>query len=372
MKSNTQKCRSKTQDVQTQLRGRIVGGHYRPGDRLPTFDEMESEFGVSRMVIQQAVGRLRGDGFVRSSNRKGLFVSNTPPHLCRVALLFADEPESTGWSRMSTALLNETKRLERDHPDWEFKVFAGMIGGQSSEVRLAELEADVRAHRIAGVIFTPKTFGLHARPVFSDATVPQAFLCAPASQNESAVVGVDTNALYRRALGRLVEKGRKRIAILHMADTTQDVDHAALFAAFGLKLHRPWIQWIGRSHPQFAENLVTLLLDAPIKTRPDGLIIADDNLIEHAAAGIVATGLRVGHDLDVIAHCNWPWPLPSVLPMERIGFDATDILRRAIESIVAQQSGRKHLSIESVPPLFEWEVKPPTRLPSPKQSRKPH
>jgi DNA-binding LacI/PurR family transcriptional regulator len=365
MKSDIQSRPSKTREVHAELRGRIVDGRYRPGERLPTFDEMEQEFDVSRMVLQQAVGRLRMDGFVRTFHRKGLFVADAPPHLCRVALLFADSSESGGWSRMNTAMVNETKRLEREHPDWQFGVFEGMVGGRSSEDRLAELEAEVRAHRVAGVVFAPKTFELALRPSLADPAVPKAYVCAPEALVSPPIVGVDSASLYRRALARLVEKGRRRIAILHMADTTKDIDHAALFADFGLALHRPWLQWVGRSHPQFAEQLVPLLLDYPPEQRPDALIIADDNLIEHAAAGIVATGLRVGVDLDVIAHCNWPWPLPSVLPLERIGFDATDILRRAIECIVSQRHGEDWPRLQKVPPLFEWEVEPPSEAPSP-------
>lgn len=369
MKTNTPVGANKTRNVHEELRSRIIEGLYHAGDRLPTFDEMELEFDVSRMVLQQAVGRLRDDGFVRSFNRKGLFVADSPPHLCRVALLFADSPGGSEWSRMSTALVNETRRLEREHNDWRFKIFDGMVNGALSAEKLAELEGDIRAHRVAGIVYTPRTFALRTGSILANASVPESFLCAHASINLSPVIDLDSNGLYKRALQRLVEKGRKRIAILHMADTTFDVHHEALFAEFGLTVHKPWIQWIGRSHPRFAENLVPLLLDYPASKRPDGLIIADDNLIEHASAGIVASGVRVGVDLDVIAHCNWPWPLPSVLPMERIGFDATDLLRRAIEGIVAQRHGEKFPAEQKIPPLFEWEVEPPGELPSPQVTR---
>jgi len=365
MRDDIQKRTSKIRDVQVALRSRIVGGRYRPGERLPTFDEMEQEFDVSRMVLQQAIGRLRVDGFVRSFHRRGLFVADAPPHLCRVALLFADSAENASWSRMNTAMVNETKRLEREHPDWQFQVFEGIQHGRLGAERLAELEAEIRAHRIAGVIFVPRTFELNSRPVFADPELPKVFLCATETAGFPPIVGVQSELLYRRALERLAAKGRRRIAILHMADTTKEIHHETLYSAFGLTLHRPWIQWVGRSHPQYAESIVSLLLDYPDGQRPDGLIIADDNLIEHAAAGIAGSGLRVGIDLDVIAHCNWPWPLPSVLPMERIGFDATDLLRRAIECIVAERHGESPPPIQKVPPLFEWEFQPQSEVPIP-------
>ena len=364
MKINTQNRQSKTQDVQVELRSRIVDGRYAPGERLPTFDEMEREFDVSRMVLQQAVGRLRTDGFVRTFHRKGLFVADAPPNLCRVALLFAEMIGGPGWSRMNAAIVNETRRLEREHADWRFQIFDGMLDSRLGAERRALLEADVQAHKLAGVIFTPRTFEFLDRAVLADANLPKAFVCASDKLALRATVGVDSAGLYHRAVERLVAKGRRRIAILHMADTAFDLDHRALFGSFGLPLHAPWVQWVGRSHPQFAENLVTLLLDYPAKERPDGLIIADDNLIEHAAAGIVKTGLRVGKDLDVVAHCNWPWPLASVLPMERIGFDATDILRRSIEAIVTQRQGQPPPASQKVPALFEWEVEASRLAPS--------
>ena len=358
---------NKTRQVLSALRKRITDGRYRPGDKLPTYDEMEAEFDVSRMVLQQAVGRLRDDGFVRSFNRKGLFVSDAPPHLCRVALLFADSPGDPTWSRMNSALSNETRRLAREHADWRFKIFDGMVGKPTSATKFAELQDDIRARRVAGIVYTPRTFELRSNRAADAPAIPQAFLSAHASEGLSPVIDLDSNRLYQRALTRLVEKGRRRIAILHMADTTFDVNHDALFAEVGLKVHKPWIQWVGRSHPEFAEKLVPLLLDYPATQRPDGLIIADDNLIEHASAGVVASGVRVGVDLDVIAHCNWPWPLPSILPIERIGFDATDLLRRAIEGILAQRDHAAFPAEQKVPPLFEWEVEPPRVLPSPRE-----
>lgn len=238
MKTNTPSGTSKTRNIHEELRNRIIEGRYLPGNRLPTYDEMEQEFDVSRMVLQQAVGRLRDDGFVRSFNRKGLFVADAPPHLCRVALLFADSPGDSAWSRMNTAMVNEARRLEREHPDWQFQVLEGMRNEPEGRgPNLLALEADIRAHRVAGVIFAPKTFELAARPLLADPAVPKTFICAPDGEVPHPIVGVASASLYHRALERLVAKGRRRIAIVHMADTTsKDIDHEALFADFGLQL----------------------------------------------------------------------------------------------------------------------------------------
>jgi len=45
--------------------------------------------------------------------------------------------------------------------------------------------------------------------------------------------------------------------------------------------------------------------------RPDALVVADDNLVTCATQGIAASGVQVPGELDVVAHCNFPHPLPA-------------------------------------------------------------
>ncbi|MCM2393725.1 FadR/GntR family transcriptional regulator [Streptomyces albipurpureus] len=52
------------QDVAGQLREAILGGQYRPGDRLPTEPELMTTFGVSRAVARQATMNLEHEGLV--------------------------------------------------------------------------------------------------------------------------------------------------------------------------------------------------------------------------------------------------------------------------------------------------------------------
>jgi GntR family transcriptional regulator len=58
---------------------RIASGELRPGDRLPTEDELIREHGVSRVTIRQALELLQHDGLVERFARKGTFVTSRPP-----------------------------------------------------------------------------------------------------------------------------------------------------------------------------------------------------------------------------------------------------------------------------------------------------
>lgn len=60
------------------LRGRIARGHWRPGDRLPTLDELMREFDVARVTVRQAVELLSRDGLLSAQQGRGTFVTAVP------------------------------------------------------------------------------------------------------------------------------------------------------------------------------------------------------------------------------------------------------------------------------------------------------
>lgn len=87
------------------LRGRIVSGELRPGEAIPTEEELQRLFGVSRATIRQAVRDLVGDGLLRLERPRGTFVSRpkiqeTLPEL----ISFSDEVRQQGLTPSSRVL----------------------------------------------------------------------------------------------------------------------------------------------------------------------------------------------------------------------------------------------------------------------------
>lgn len=57
------------------LRGTILEGKLRPGDKLPSESELTAAHGVSRITVRQALGALQAEGLIVKLHGKGAFVS---------------------------------------------------------------------------------------------------------------------------------------------------------------------------------------------------------------------------------------------------------------------------------------------------------
>ncbi len=102
----------------------------------------------------------------------------------------------------------------------------------------------------------------------------------------------------------------------------------------GLELREAWHQGLQLHIPEWAANWTQLLLSLPAGQRPEALLIADDNFLEPVIGGIVASGIRAPDELRIVAHCNYPCSPIHALPIERIGFSATEVLETALDLIL--------------------------------------
>ncbi|MEV5830192.1 GntR family transcriptional regulator [Spirillospora sp. NPDC052242] len=61
------------------LKSRILAGHYPPGQRLPSEDDLAAAMRASRSTIRQALGELRESGYVTSRRGSGSYVADELP-----------------------------------------------------------------------------------------------------------------------------------------------------------------------------------------------------------------------------------------------------------------------------------------------------
>lgn len=95
--------------IQTQLLEMIQSGRLRPGDPLPSEEELSRIYGVSRMTSRQALQSLKSQGFASRHKGHGSFVSQPRvekdiTHLCG----FTAEMRALGIRASSRVLSSET------------------------------------------------------------------------------------------------------------------------------------------------------------------------------------------------------------------------------------------------------------------------
>lgn len=91
------------------LRGRLARGHWVPGDRVPTLEELMREFEVARVTVRQAVEVLAREGLLSAQRGRGTFVTAAPPrpHGLRLKTTLKDLAEVYRHDRPQLTLLEE-------------------------------------------------------------------------------------------------------------------------------------------------------------------------------------------------------------------------------------------------------------------------
>lgn len=347
---------SASEEVASQLRARIVGGRWQPGTRLPDRPALAKELGACAATLQKAVAQVADEGFLTvASRRQGTFVAAFPPHLCRYRLIFPYGPGDWGefWHALEQAAAGRTA------PAREYVCFYG-LGGHRDIASFQAVVDEVRSQRVAGLIFASSAAEFAGTPLLEAPTVPRAALATGDQLPGVPKVSTDLDHFIERAVATLADRGRRRLALLCASRAPQLVHpFRAALAARGLSSRRIWEQFASMRNQEAARNAMALVFHAGQDERPDGLIIADDNLVTSATRGLTDAGVTVGRDLEVVAMTNFPNLLPALVPVIRLGFDITAVLDLLTARLEESIAGRTPPEVTNVPAITETEYRRP-------------
>lgn len=350
-----------SEQAAARLRARIMAGQWQPGSRLPDRGALARELDVCLATLQQAIHCLVRERCLQVGPRKnGTYVAPHPPHLSRYRLIFPHGPDAGGafWRALESAARARTTAAQ------EFLCFYGLNGHRA----IAEYQAivtEVQTWRVAGLIFASSADELQGTPLLEQPGLPRVAIAGPRQLPGLPKVCCDLDSFVSQAVGTLLEAGRRRLAILCAAHASAmlPVFRAAL-AARGLVARDRWEQFASARNPLAAQHLLHLLMDAGQRERPDGLIVADDNLLSAAADGLVQAGVRVPHDLTVVTVANHPHLPPVAVPVVRIGFDIPamlDLLVLRLQQLHRGETPVEHTALPARPVAAGIHPAPPQR-----------
>jgi DNA-binding LacI/PurR family transcriptional regulator len=322
----------------SELRQLITRGDYPPGSRLPTRAELQDRFAASCITVQRVVDRLAADGLVEARGPLGTFVVDQPPHLHRIALVFPYAPSGDGqWLSYYAAIARAAANLQREGLALDI-IHDSDRGANHDD--FDRLQRDCRDGLLAGLIFTSPPEVWEGTPL-SDAALPRISLSH--CQHSHALIAVpDQESFATRAIAHLIGLGCRNPAVICSTSISELPNTwASHFTAAGLPLRPQWLLGADLGHATNASRIARLLFAPWCNERPDALIIADDNFEAPVLAGLMTEGIRIGSDVQVIAHANFPLATASAAPVIRLGFEVTSLLRYAVESIHAQRDGQQ-------------------------------
>ncbi len=347
---------TRQQRVLETLRREIVGGKYPPGGQLPVQTKLTARFGVGSSTIAQALAVLGREGFVNSRRGAGCTVCLKPPHLNNIVVAVPNRHlVGSHWSnyyasvtRVVSELRNETARPILLFEELEERLSRSYL----------ELEELVRADRVAGIVFINPTKPLAGSLILEKPGIPRV---AVSSYDDKRVgTRVEINGSFiEKAVDCLVGCGRRDIAVLtSTAGWEEEHGRRIRTVLASRKVNCPprWRIPFNIETPMTVQNVVRLLMHG--KDRPNGLIITDDNLVEDAVAGLVAEGVEVPVDLEVVAHCNFPWPPLKTYPFRRLGPDVRGMLLACIDAIDKARRGEPAPVVIESPAIWESDIPP--------------
>lgn len=351
------------------LRRRIVQGEFGPGDRLPNRADLIRDFGVCSASLQKAQDALRDEGFIESARRRGTFVTARPPHLSRVALVFSESPEHDRWFERTRFLysLDREASAAAKRGAWDVVTLADVFPSTNSlqqhpelgvkrDAALERMRDMARRNLVAGFVLTCPYIGPVKEATLGLPTVGFGGTSAPPT---TYAIRLDPRRFIDRALDDLKARGRRRVAMLtsSMAPLVK-LDHLYRGAAArGMRAQEPWVQGVSLGEPHWARHAVRAMFMGRPADRPDGFIVADEHLLDHALCGLRDQSIRIGHDVEVVSHCNFPWTPAPEAPVRRLGYVTRDLLTTAFELLANHR--RRDTAAEAcviAEPRFEEEL----------------
>ena len=341
--------------ISDRLRERILSGEWPPGMQVPTRPELEREFGASPATVQHAFDLLRREEFVRVNGRQGTYVARFPPYRFHYGMVFRNRLGDGEVNRFYQALFEVAARYRGNEQEpRHVSVYTG-VEDHVDNREMRQLLTLVRHHGLAGLIFPENPFStrLAYSALGKVAGLPRVMVGGAPRDGLAAVRPL---SFYDKAIDYLAQRGRRRVAVLTNAIDASQID--ALRRAIesrGMATRPYWTQRVDLVAAVAARGVAHLLLHRGQEERPDALFITDDNLVEHACAGIVDAGVRVPEELEVVTHCNFPWRVPPVLPVRRLGYDAAAMLAACLDLIDDQRRGAPP-GVRTIEPVFEEDL----------------
>jgi len=327
------------------LRGEILSGERAPGAKLPTYDGLTVRFGVTRPTIARGIKAMISEGLITTDGRRGIFVASPLPHHHRYLWVTSEQPGTAGWSSLSASIVQLIDQGQTGIPG-EVVALLG-VDGRMNNPSYQKLCDAIDRSSAAGLLLMGSAT-MSCLPILQAPGLPRVAIGVAAPH--AALLALDIGRVMEHASSRLTGVGQRISIFSPYAPDLERAQESLLKRGIDKKQ-------LSTLHvaPVGCEKLVELLFQRP--DRPDVVFVTDDSLVPPLVAGLEHAGMRIGHDVYVLAYCNSPLPPGCPEGVDYIGFDVHEVLALAKEIIDAQRHGTQ-APVRAIRPRFANELLP--------------
>ena len=330
-----------------ELKEKILSGEIRPGDRLPSENELSVGYGLSRHTVRKALAILVNEGYVTAEHGRGTFCSERMRH----------RKNSKNIAVITTYISDYIfprliQGMDRVLTEQGYSIILKNTG--NSRQKEAQCLEDVLTKDVDGLIIEPSKSqilcrNMHLYQKLDEYRIPYVFIqgCYPQMKQKPAVLLDDAKGGYL-ITRYLIETGHKHIIGIFKADDSQGAERHKGYARALQEAGMPYLPerviWF-HTEDRKVKPAVMVKMMLEQENAVDSVVCYNDQIAAEVMEQLNALGKKVPDDISVTGYDNsfYAWSgsvgLTTIAhPQEKLGEMAAELLLEQIHGIPIEES----------------------------------
>ncbi|WP_239615963.1 GntR family transcriptional regulator [Cohnella mopanensis] len=334
----------------------IASGKYRPGDKLPSENELAEQYSLSRQTVRQSIGELVTEGWLAREQGKGTFVSRQSAERRSVS---GNRTVGVITTSISDYIFPSIVRgIEATLKDNGYRMLLSSTDHRKDRER--ECLEMMLSHSVCALIVEP-TKSAEGNPNFDnylaieDHGIPMVMINESYPDMEFPSVRVDDDAGGFMAASYVIGLGHRKIAGFFKTDDLQGVRRMKGFIRACREHHIPsdgslLVRYSTEDKEEHPHRMLRemLLSDQP----PTALVCYNDQLAISLLDTVREIGLRIPEDLSIIGYDDSFLATATEIKLTTIEHPKSGLGEQAANLLIAQ------LEKGTVPPNKEMLYPP--------------
>lgn len=329
-----------------QLKGDILSGKIRPGEKLPSENELSVKHSLSRHTVRKALGILAQDGYVESYHGKGTFCSESMRHAKKSKNIAVVTTYISDYIFPRLIQGMDNILSERGYSI----ILKNTGNSRQKEARCLE---ELLQKDIDGLIIEPSKSQMICRhrnlyQALDKYEIPYIFIQGIYTEmTEKPHILMDDARGGYLVTRYLLEQGHKRIAGFFKADDIQGMErHKGYVHALqeaGISYNPDDVVWF-HTEDRKSKPAVMARMMAENGTLPDGIVCYNDQIAVQVMEALEGLGICIPGDVSVTGYDNSLYAqrgsgITTIAhPQERLGEMAAELILEKINSIPEGES----------------------------------